>query len=64
MSNRKGILSFLILTFGITYLAEGILILSGFRSHKRARDHRPVCHRGGDVDPGGRCPGHDPLRHP
>jgi uncharacterized protein len=31
MKNRKGILSFLSITFGITYLAEGILILSGFR---------------------------------
>ncbi len=31
MSTRKGILSFLLITFGITYLIEGILILSGFR---------------------------------
>jgi membrane protease YdiL (CAAX protease family) len=31
MINRKGIFSFLIITFGITYLIEGILILSGFR---------------------------------
>lgn len=30
-TNRKGILAFLAITFGITYLAEGILILSGFR---------------------------------
>jgi membrane protease YdiL (CAAX protease family) len=31
MLNRKGITAFLLITFGITYLAEGILILSGFR---------------------------------
>ncbi len=31
MSSRKGITAFLLITFGITYLAEGILILSGFR---------------------------------
>ncbi len=31
MLNRKGIFSFLLITFGITYLIEGILILSGFR---------------------------------
>ena len=31
MINRKGIFSFLLITFGITYLMEGILILSGFR---------------------------------
>ena len=31
MPNRKGIISFLLITFGITYLMEGILILSGFR---------------------------------
>jgi uncharacterized protein len=31
MINRKGIVSFLLITFGITYLMEGILILSGFR---------------------------------
>jgi len=31
MINKKGIFSFLIITFGITYLIEGILILSGFR---------------------------------
>ncbi len=31
MPNRKGIIAFLLITFGITYLAEGILILSGFR---------------------------------
>ena len=29
--NRKGIFSFLLITFGVTYLLEGILILSGFR---------------------------------
>jgi uncharacterized protein len=29
--DRKGIFTFLLITFGITYLAEGILILSGFR---------------------------------
>jgi hypothetical protein len=29
--NKKGITSFLLITFGITYLIEGILILSGFR---------------------------------
>jgi hypothetical protein len=28
---RKGVLSFLIITFAITYAIEGILILSGFR---------------------------------
>jgi len=31
MLNRKGIISFLLITFGITYLIEGVLILSGFR---------------------------------
>ena len=31
MIDRKGIISFLLITFGITYLMEGILILSGFR---------------------------------
>jgi len=31
MINRKGIFSFLLITFGITYLLEGILILTGFR---------------------------------
>ncbi len=31
MSNRKGIIAFLLITFGITYLAEGILIATGFR---------------------------------
>jgi uncharacterized protein len=31
MINRKGIFSFLLITFGVTYLMEGILILSGFR---------------------------------
>jgi hypothetical protein len=31
MTNRKGITAFLLITFGITYLAEGVLILSGFR---------------------------------
>jgi membrane protease YdiL (CAAX protease family) len=31
MPNRKGITSFLVITFGVTYLVEGILILSGFR---------------------------------
>ncbi len=31
MIDRKGIASFLLITFGITYLLEGILILSGFR---------------------------------
>jgi uncharacterized protein len=31
MVDRKGITSFLLITFGITYLLEGILILSGFR---------------------------------
>ncbi len=31
MLNRKGIISFLLITFGITYLMEGILIFSGFR---------------------------------
>lgn len=31
MMDRKGILAFLAITFGTTYLAEGILILSGFR---------------------------------
>ena len=31
MNTLKGITSFLLITFGITYLAEGILILSGFR---------------------------------
>lgn len=31
MLDRKGIASFLLITFGITYLVEGLLILSGFR---------------------------------
>ena len=31
MIDRKGIFSFLLITFGVTYLLEGILILSGFR---------------------------------
>ena len=31
MFNRKAVFSFLLITFGITYLLEGILILSGFR---------------------------------
>ena len=31
MIDRKGITSFLLITFGITYLLEGILIFSGFR---------------------------------
>jgi hypothetical protein len=31
MIDRKGICSFLLITFGVTYLLEGILILSGFR---------------------------------
>ena len=31
MNTSKGIPSFLLITFGITYLAEGILILYGFR---------------------------------
>lgn len=31
MKTSKGITAFLLITFGITYLAEGILILSGFR---------------------------------
>lgn len=31
MNTSKGITAFLLITFGITYLAEGILILSGFR---------------------------------
>jgi len=31
MLNKKGVISFLLITFGITYLMEGILILSGFR---------------------------------
>jgi uncharacterized protein len=31
MTHRKGIVAFLLITFGITYLAEGALILSGFR---------------------------------
>ncbi|HEX9017908.1 MAG TPA: CPBP family glutamic-type intramembrane protease [Anaerolineaceae bacterium] len=31
MIDRKGILTFLAITFGTTYLVEGILILSGFR---------------------------------
>jgi uncharacterized protein len=31
MIDRKGIFSFLLITFGITYLLEGILILSGVR---------------------------------
>jgi len=29
--HKKGIISFLLITFAITYLAEGLLILSGFR---------------------------------
>ncbi len=31
MLNRKGIFSFLLITFGITYLIEGAMIISGFR---------------------------------
>jgi hypothetical protein len=31
MINRKGIFAFLLITFGVTYLVEGILIWSGFR---------------------------------
>ena len=31
MLDRKGILWFLLITFGITYLVEGIMILTGFR---------------------------------
>jgi uncharacterized protein len=31
MPNRKGVISYLAITFGITYLVEGALILSGFR---------------------------------
>ena len=31
MIDRKGIISYLILTFGITYAIEGALILAGFR---------------------------------
>lgn len=31
MFDRKGVFTFLIITFGITYLVEGLLILSGFR---------------------------------
>jgi len=31
MIDRKGIFSFLLITFGVTYLLEGILILTGFR---------------------------------
>ena len=31
MIDRKGIFSFLLITFAVTYLLEGILILSGFR---------------------------------
>ena len=31
MLNRKGVFSFLLITFGITYLVEAILILLGFR---------------------------------
>jgi hypothetical protein len=31
MIDRKGIFSFLLITFGVTYLLEGLLILSGFR---------------------------------
>jgi hypothetical protein len=31
MIDRRGVLSFLLITFGITYLLEGMLILSGFR---------------------------------
>ena len=31
MIDRKGIISFLIITFGITYIIEGTLILAGFR---------------------------------
>jgi len=31
MVDRKGIVSFLVITFGITYAIEGVLILAGFR---------------------------------
>lgn len=31
MPNKKGVTTFLLITFGITYLVEGILIASGFR---------------------------------
>jgi hypothetical protein len=31
MIDRKGIISYLIITFGITYAIEGALILAGFR---------------------------------
>ena len=31
MVDRKGIVSFLVITFGITYAIEGMLILAGFR---------------------------------
>jgi hypothetical protein len=31
MIDRKGVFSFLLITFGVTYLLEGILIISGFR---------------------------------
>ena len=31
MADREGVLSFLLITFGITYLAEGVVILSAFR---------------------------------
>ena len=31
MLDRKGLLSFLAITFGLTYAVEGALILSGFR---------------------------------
>ncbi len=31
MLDKKGILSFLLITFGLTYLLEGLLILTGFR---------------------------------
>ncbi len=31
MQDRKGVFSFLLITFGLTYLLEGLLILAGFR---------------------------------
>jgi hypothetical protein len=31
MIDRKGITSFLVITFGITYAIEGMLIVAGFR---------------------------------
>jgi hypothetical protein len=31
MVDRKGVISFLVITFGITYAIEGMLILAGFR---------------------------------